>query len=352
MSHTGHPMEHMLNEIARFAAAHAMWQHGAHLLVAVSGGPDSLSLLHVLRRLAQTQSLDLHVLHLDHGLRPDSAADAEWVAQTARTWKMPCTVVARDVRPLASQYGGIEAAARAVRYGVMRDLALDLGVAAVLTAHTADDQAETVLLRLLRGAGVTGLAGMRPCLAFGQWCGIGTESSATVPALGPTLVRPMLGVPRTAVETYCDAYTLDPRYDLSNQSPQYLRNRVRGHIIPMLKAYNSSIVATLGRTARICAEEDAFLAELAEAQWKRVAKAVEQRITIEQSDFLMLHAALRRRLLRRSVAEIAPDVSLGADHLDRMMDRAQTPYGRLQLPGTVWMRVARGTIIVERTVGP
>ena len=350
MSHTGHPMEHMLTEVARFAAAHAMWQHGSRLLVAVSGGLDSLSLLHILRRLAETQSLDLHVLHLDHGLRPDSVADAEWVAQTARAWNISCTVVTRDVRPLASQYGGIEAAARAVRYGVMRDLALELDVAAVLTAHTADDQAETVLLRLLRGTGVTGLAGIRPRLAFGQWCGIGAENSAPILTVGPTLVRPMLGVPRAAVEAYCDAYNLEPRYDLSNQSPQYLRNRVRGHIIPMLKAYNSSIVAALGRTARICAEEDAFLAELAEAQWKRVAK-VGQQITIEQSEFLMLHAALRRRLLRRSVAEVAPDVSLGADHLDRMMDRAQTAHGRLQLPGAVWMRVAWGTIVVERTLG-
>ena len=351
MSHTGHPMKHMLNAVAQFAAAHTMWQPGSRLLVAVSGGPDSLSLLHILRRLAKTQSLDLHVLHLDHGLRPDSSADAEWVAQTARAWNVPCTVVTRDVRPLAPMYGGIEAAARAVRYGVMRDLALDLGVAAVLTAHTADDQAETVLLRLLRGAGLTGLAGMRPCLAFGQWSGIGAKGSAAILAVGPALVRPMLGVPRAAVEAYCDAYNLDPRYDLSNQSPQYLRNRVRGHIIPMLKAYNSSIVAALGRTARICAEEDAFLAELAEAQWEQVAKASEQQVTIEQSEFLILHAAMRRRLLRRSVAQVAPDVSLGADHLDRMMDRAQTPRGKLQLPGAVWMRVARGTIIVERTLG-
>lgn len=343
--------EPIVRAVAKYAAAHTMWQPGARLVVAVSGGPDSIALLHILHRLAPAQALALHVLHVDHGLRPDAAADAAWVAQQAHSWGVPCTVVACNVQPLVSTYGGVEAAARALRYAAMRDLALELDATAVMTAHTADDQAETVLMRLLRGSGLTELAGMRPRLAFDQWHGIGVSATVPSPTVGPALVRPMLQVAREMVVAYCEAHMLDPRYDSSNLSPQYLRNRVRGHIIPQLKAYNSHIIATLGRTARICAEEDAFLVELVDAQWHRVAKVGDQHITIEQSPFLELHAALRRRLLRRSVAEIAPYVALGADHLDRMMERAHIQQGKLQLPGGVWMRVSRGAIVLECMAG-
>lgn len=343
--------EPIADAVVEAATRYGLWQPGAQVLLAVSGGPDSLVMLHVLVRLASKYALALHVLHVDHGLRPDAADDAGWVARQAHEWGVPCTVVARDVRALVSRYGGVEAAARAVRYGAMRDLALQLGVDAVATAHTADDQAETVVLRLLRGTGLGGLGGIRPRRTFDAWQGIGVDPLPSVAASGPALVRPLLAVGRGAIEAYVRAHALDPRVDSTNSSPEYLRNRVRGHIIPVLKAYNSSIVASLGRTARICAEEDAFLSELVEEHWQRLATIGEQHIAIDQQPFLAIHAALRRRLLRRSVAEVAPAMSLGADHLDRMMDRAHVRRGRLQLPGAVWMRVARGTIVIERTTG-
>ncbi len=341
----------LLDHVVDFVADGGLWQPGARVLVAVSGGPDSLCLLHLLRRLAPAQRLALHVAHLDHKLRPESAGDARFVAEVAAGWGIPCTVAARDVRPLAQTYGGIEAAARAVRYGFLRETAVAIGADSVATGHNADDQAETVIQRLLRGAGPSGLAGMRPRLNFDQWRGIGTADMEASPAnntAGPALVRPLLATPREAIEAYCIAHGLEPRYDATNLLPEYLRNRVRGYIIPQLKAYNSNIVRALGRTARVCAEEDALLAELLDQQWAVLATVTEREVAIDRVRFTDIHRALRRRALRRAASLVAPAIELGADHLDRMLRLAERPRGRLQLPDGVWMRVAPETISLER----
>ncbi len=340
----------LIDHIAAFVAEHALWQPGARLLVAVSGGPDSLCLLHLLRRLAAPHELVLHVAHLDHGLRTGSAEDARFVAEIAADWGIPCTVATRDVRPLAAAYGGLEAAARAVRYAFLRETALAIDAAVVATGHNADDQAETVILRLLRGAGPGGLAGMRPRLDFDDWRDIGSPpvDKPRGPA-GPALVRPLLATPRDAIDAYCAQHNLVPRHDETNQSPEYLRNRVRGYIIPQLKAYNSNIVSVLGRTARVCADEDACLAELLDRQWPSLVRQGEGQIRMDQEEFRKLHRALRRRALRRAVALLAPRIELGAEHLDRMLGLAERPQGRLQLPAGIWMRVAGNTISLQCT---
>jgi tRNA(Ile)-lysidine synthase len=343
----------LLDQVSAFVVEHALWAPGSALVVAVSGGPDSLGLLHLLKRLAPAQRLALHVAHLDHALRPESAADADFVRDIAAAWRLPCAVERRPVRDILSDYGGVEAAARAVRYGFLRDTALAVGAAAVVTGHTADDQAETVLQRLLRGAGPSGLAGMRPKLPFDQWRGIGAAASAAnlaAPTPKPALVRPLLRTSRTMIEAYCAENALRPRYDPSNQSPEYLRNRVRGYIIPMLKSYNSNIVGALGRTARICAEEDALLNELLDRAWPALAHVQSSKAELKRPAFGDLHRALQRRALRKAVALVAPGVELGAEHLDRMMRLTSRMRGRLQLPGGLWMYVDRNMIILERAV--
>lgn len=344
-------MNGLLDDMLQYIADYTLWQPGATVLVAVSGGPDSLCLLHLLCRIRASRQLVLHVAHLDHQLRPAAAAaDADFVARTAAAWDVRATIESRAVRPLAPQFGGIEAAARAVRYGFLRDTALAVGAHVVATGHHADDQAETVLQRLLRGAGPTGLAGMRPCLAWARWQAIGFPPLADAPASGrsPALVRPLLATPRATILDYCAAHQLEPRHDESNQSPDYLRNRVRGYIIPELKAYNSNIVGALVRTARICADEDALLAELLDQQWPELAEVSETRVQLDRERLARMHRALCRRALRRAASSLAPEVEIGADHLDRMLRLLTRPHGRLQLPGALWMRVAPDIVIVER----
>jgi tRNA(Ile)-lysidine synthase TilS/MesJ len=238
-----------------------------------------------------------------------------------------------------------------VRYGFLRDMALAVSADAIATGHHADDQAETVLLRLLRGAGPGGLAGMRPLLAYEHWQGIG-HSPTGVPAepalTRPSLIRPLLPLSRAEIEGYCAAHGIEPRYDVTNRAPEFLRNRVRDHIIPMLRTYNSNIVGALGRTARVCAEEDALLSQLLEIEWPRLAVVEEGTITLHRQRFASLHRALQRRALRHAAALLAPEVELGAEHLDRMLRLVGRPSGRLQLPGALWMRARKQAIILER----
>ncbi len=343
-------MAGLLERVAAFVADNALWQPRAKLLVAVSGGPDSLALLHLLKELRPVQNLALHVAHLDHGLRADSAADADFVAETARAWELPITVSRRDVRDYAARYGGIEAAARAVRYGFLIEIAVAVGAKAVVTGHTADDQAETVIQRLLRGAGPGGLAGMRPLRRYEQWCGIGrsTVHATDSRIAGPDLVRPLLATKRVEIETYCAEKGLRPRHDPTNQSSEYLRNRVRGYIIPELKAYNSNIVGALGRTARIAADEDALLVELLDQVWQALATVSANGVWLDRVVFMGLHPALRRRALRRAASLIVPGTEIGAEHLDRIMKLSMQTHGRLQLPGGLWMRTMKQGLMLER----
>lgn len=345
-------MDDLTVRVAHYAAEHQLWSAGATLVVAVSGGPDSLCLLHVLRRLAERSQLRLHIAHLDHGLRPDSAADARFVTEISQAWDIPITVDTADVHASVSLYGGIEAAARALRYRLLRTTALAVGASAVVTGHTADDQAETVLMRLLRGAGPTGLAGMRPRLNFEQWRQIGSADDAREQGTdGPALVRPLLDVRRSEIEAYCAKHHLEPCIDSSNASDDYLRNRVRAYIIPSLESYNSRIVGALGRTARVCADEDALLVDLLDQLWPNLALVETEQIRLRRDLLMSSHRALRRRALRRAVTTLAPGIEIAGDHLDRMLRLIERTQGRLQLPGGLWIYAGKKTIDIRRMLG-
>jgi tRNA(Ile)-lysidine synthase TilS/MesJ len=191
---------------------------------------------------------------------------------------------------------------------------------------------------------------MRPHLHYAQWCDIGHRTGDAVREAheGPALIRPLLRVERAAILAYCSEYGLEPRHDLTNDSPDYLRNRVRGYIIPLLKTYNSNIVGALGRTAGICADEDALLAELLDREWPMLAKEGDGSLSLDRQACDRLHRALLRRALRRAVVELARGVELSADHLDRMMYLVAQPQGRLQLPGGLSIRTTRELIILEQ----
>lgn len=316
--------------VAAFCERHALLPPGATVVVAVSGGPDSLALLHVLRALAPSRQLRLHVAHLDHALRPESPEDARFVAETAAAWALPCTVARADIAQIAAaERTGVEATARAVRLRFLAATAQSVGASAVATGHTADDQAETVLLRLLRGAGPSGLAAMRPARPI----------SAEQPMI--KLVRPLLDVPRAEVERYCAAHGLQPRHDPSNDLPIYLRNSMRGYILPLLKTYNSSIVATLGRTARICADEDDLIESLVADVWPRLATVEPDGVRFERGGFAAQHPALQRRLLRRGAAIVVPTIELEARHVDLALGAIRDERRRVQLPGGLWLVIRR-----------
>ncbi|MEN6478284.1 MAG: tRNA lysidine(34) synthetase TilS, partial [Anaerolineales bacterium] len=201
---------------------------GGALVVAVSGGADSLCLLHALHALAPELGYRLQVAHLDHGLRAAAAEDAAWVAALCARWGLPCTVGQAQVRALAEAEGrSLEEAARLARYRFLARVALRVGARAVAVGHTADDQAETLLLHLVRGAGLTGLVGMAPAAPW--------PLPEDVASAALTLLRPLLAVSRQDTVSYCAALGLTPRKDETNADPAYTRNRLRLELLPVLR---------------------------------------------------------------------------------------------------------------------
>jgi tRNA(Ile)-lysidine synthase len=268
------------------------------LLVGVSGGADSLCLLHALRALALELGLALHVAHLDHGLRAASAADAAWVGALCAEWGLPCTLEHCAVRVLAERGRlSLEDAARQARYSFLVQVAQQVGARTVAVGHTADDQAETVLLHLLRGAGLEGLAGMAP---DARWPLPGERGADHL-----RLLRPLLTLTRAETEAYCAAAGLLPRQDESNRDLAYARNRVRLELLPLLRELNPGITATLGRTAQVIAGEVAALQSIELKVWAAMAAEESGGVRLARTVFEQQAVGLQRRLLRRAVGALS-----------------------------------------------
>lgn len=311
------PPDALSHRVRQRLTEHHLWHRAGLLVVAVSGGPDSLALLHVLWRLRaeDDHSPALHVAHLDHRFRGShSEEEARFVAQTAHTWGIPATVASYDVPALVRATGqNRQAAARAVRYAFLSRVALAVGAAGVAVAHQADDQAETVLLHLLRGAGPAGLRGMQAAVVWEAWRGEvpGFEGAAAVSGTRPLLVRPLIDCTRTEIGQYCDEQGLAPRHDPSNTSHGYTRNRIRADLLPHLAAYNRQIVAALGRTAQVCADDYAYLQDQLDAVWTPdLVEVASHRASLRfyKESWNQLPPALQRYALRRAARLLAgPD---------------------------------------------
>lgn len=220
---------------------------GAGVVAGVSGGVDSVVLLRCLLALREKGTVGmLHAAHLDHGIRGEAAReDARFVEELAAKWGVPCTVAHADVPALAAEKGiGLEEAAREARYGFLEKVRQELGADYIAVAHHGDDQAETVLLHLIRGTGLTGLTGMR--------------------GRNGNLLRPMLAFTRAEIEAFAKEHDLPFRTDETNAEPDCIRNRIRLQLLPTLAAdYNPAIGAGLCRTAALCARDEDYMEEQA-----------------------------------------------------------------------------------------
>ena len=306
------------------------------VLVGVSGGPDSLCLVEVLRQAGYP----LIAAHFDHRLRPESAAEAEALASMLAERQVPLVVEIGDVRGLADREGfSIEQAARRLRYDFLFAQAHTHQAQAVAVGHTADDQVETVLMHLLRGAGLTGLKGMRYSTSL-------QEFDAQLP-----LVRPLLGVWREQVERFCRDNGLQPLQDASNQSREFLRNRVRLDLLPELQAYNPRIRAALWRSARTLADDHAILESLLDSTWQDcLLSEAPQAIVFDADRLAEVPAAQQRHLVRRALERLArEDVDLRFDVLEQAAALlGKRRDGRCDLSGGVHLSMAGGEVVFER----
>ncbi|HKP51557.1 MAG TPA: tRNA lysidine(34) synthetase TilS [Chloroflexia bacterium] len=331
-----------------------------NLVVGVSGGTDSLALLYALYALRGEEArATLHVAHLEHGFRGEEGkADAAFVAEVATALGLPYTVRFVNVPALVQKYhlSGEEAARRA-RYGFFATLAHELG-ATITVAHTANDQAETVLMNMLRGSGLPGIAGMQ---ALGDVrvtpLDDALDSAATLSPVTAQVFRPLLSIWRAEVERYCIEQGLSPRTDSTNTEAIYLRNRIRHDLLPYLqKRYSPAIKEHLHILAEIASGEDSLLESYVGEVWRSIAahETAADRIVIEARRFGALHVAMQRRIARRAIRTLVGTLEeITFSHItDAIRTLAGVPGSalRLHLPHEVTVeRVAGGGIIARRT---
>jgi tRNA(Ile)-lysidine synthase len=307
-----------------------MFRPGTHAGVAVSGGADSVCLLHVLAQLAPELGVSLRVLHLDHNLRgEESRADAAFVSALAGRLGLPFRLASADVRGMAANDNLEQAARRARRAFFLREI--EGGLDRIALGHTRSDQAETVLYRFLRGAGTAGLAGILPVTAEG-------------------LVRPLIGIDREEVRVWLARRGIPWREDSSNADLAFDRNRIRRVLLPELaREWNPALTATLANVADWAREEEAYW----EREVARIAPGLlavkPPAVLVDAAALARFPAAVARRIVRRAIELAKGDLrAVGFDHVRAILELAAAPggSGRLQVPGVDvfrsfdWLRLA------------
>lgn len=298
----------MLNTVKRYIIANHLIKPGERVIVAVSGGPDSMALLHVLKTLAPEMAFELLAAHVNHGLRPEANAEAHFVADQCQEWKIPCHTEVVNVRALArEEKTSLEDAGRRARYRFFYALLAEQGASSIATAHHRDDVAETVLLHLLRGSGMQGLRGILP--RNGQ------------------LIRPLLLAGKEQLLDYLNGNQVQYCLDQSNDNPDFARNRIRHQLIPLLKQdYNPRIVENLNRLADIVRAENEFLENEMEQYWSRVIKeSASHTIEFDHQLFSSLPLAARRRLVMRAFNELSGSAGWEANDVEKVLELSEKP---------------------------
>jgi tRNA(Ile)-lysidine synthase len=313
------------------------------LVVAVSGGADSVCLLHILAQHREDLGVELHAAHLNHQLRSaESNADAGYVSDLAHKLGVPATIERRDVGAYRDRKGiSLEEAAREVRYGFLADVSEKVGASKVITGHTCDDHIETILLHLLRGSGTAGLRGLpaRSVLPHGA------KSSRL------EVVRPLLDITRQETVGYCRRHRLAPRSDSSNESLSFLRNRVRLELLPELRSYNPGIDKVLLRLANIAGDDVSFIEEQASLLWPDLAQKEGDALYLDVNKMLALPRALQRQVFRKAVKELRGSLKdVEADHIEAMIESLSKPAGkRFCLPDGFTLSMEYGRLVMTPT---
>jgi tRNA(Ile)-lysidine synthase len=332
----GSPNIKLLQIVERTIAAHDMFLNGDRVLVSVSGGPDSMALLHVLHRLAPRWALRLAVAHFNHGLRgPDAQRDADFTRQGAERLNLPFFTRREDVAAFRDRRRlSLEEAGRERRYAFCEHLRRQEGFDKIAIGHQADDNAELVLMNLLRGSGPDGLAGIPP-------------------VRDRIYVRPLIAVTRDDIMRFINHLGIAYVEDRSNADMRFTRNKIRHRLIPLLeKEYNPQLRHTLNRTAEILRLEDQWLRDILEDHFRKVIVVRQTRqLTYAISRLRRLHPALQHRLLRHGIRELKGDLRrIGHKHVRlaaALIDRPE-PVARFDLPDRIQVQRAGAHLIITR----
>ena len=306
----------LLDKVIAFTQHNNLLIPQERIVIGCSGGPDSLCLLHLYRELARRFELTLTVAHLNHTLRPDHAqADEDFVRQLAAEWGLPFIAEQQDVAQHAQIHKqSLEEAARQLRYDFLWRVASEDEAHKIAVGHHADDQTETVLMHLLRGAGLEGLRGMVPATPMTNLLLDPPPSAASQ----VQLIRPLLELSRSEIEAYCQQHQLVPREDQSNQDTTFFRNRIRHDLIPYLETYNPNIRRSVQKLAKIVAADVEVLHDQLDQAWPSIVHLqTTAQIILDKKKWLTLPRSLQRTTLRRAVQTLRPsNRDIGFDHIE------------------------------------
>jgi tRNA(Ile)-lysidine synthase len=295
----------VLERVTQTARAHELFVPGETVMVAVSGGPDSMCMLHSLHRLKRLLKIKLAVFHFDHRLRSDSAVDARYVERAAASLKLPFTMTVADSAP--AKGASVEDWAHRARMRALAFAVRDGGATRAAIGHTLDDQAETVLLAVIRGGGLDAIAGLAP-------------------SQGP-YVRPLLDTTRVEVEAFCRSLRLRPRIDPTNADTRLLRNAVRHEVLPSLaEGVDRSVAATIARTADNLRVDAAYLQDLATRAFEELFEEDHDGFTLPATALASLPGALSSRVVRTALYRVGALVS--SDAIEAVVDLAAGRPGR------------------------
>ncbi len=329
----------MLTKVKALIDRSKMLSAGDKIVVACSGGPDSLALLHIFNGFCLEYNISVFAAHLDHMFRGlESAAEADFVVDFCQQHGIPCFHTAIDVPKFIKESGlsGSDAA-RVVRYQYLQSVTEKLGGAKIATGHHRDDQAETVLLHILRGAGSVGIRGIQP--------------------INHNIIRPLLSVTRAEITAYCETYHLEPRFDSSNLKTNYLRNRIRIDLLPELeKKFNVAIKDALCRSATIVGDEHDFIQTTANEIWSEVTAEQSEGIVMIAAKIKSIHIAVKREIIRMAIEKTQGSlVGISFDHVETVLELLSngTVGSVVQLPaGLVACKSYDGLYISRHTPVP
>ena len=326
----------MKNRILQTIREHELVKPGMHIVIGLSGGPDSLCMFDVLCRMAGEWNLHLYPVHVNHKFRPGAAEeDQAFAEEVCRQAGWPCRSFVYDCSRIAWEEGLTpEEAGRKVRYDAFEKVADAIaegsitsdGAAvpreriAIAVGQNADDQAETVLFRLLRGTGVDGLAG----IAYKRY----DEKSNTV-------IRPLLDTSRSEIEAYCKERQLSPRRDLTNEEPVYMRNRIRLELLPILKEYNPNMASALNRLAASASMDADFLWKEADKAYENaLAESADEKVKLSLDSLAGCHPAIRIRVYHKALRQIGSGEDVTAAHLEgiEQVVKSDRPSASWNLP--------------------
>ncbi len=292
----------MLNLIRNNIITNNLIQSGDRVIVAVSGGPDSMALLHILKNLAGEMQFELVAAHINHGLRPEAAEEQNFVVDQCHRWNVSCYTEEINVRDLARQSKtSLEDAGRIARYRYLNALLTELGAQCIATAHHRDDVAETVLLHLLRGTGIKGLRGILP--RNGQ------------------IIRPLLPLGKEKLLSYLNEHNIKYCLDMSNTDPAFMRNRIRHQLIPALQQeYNPRIVDSLNQMAELLRADNELLEQEIERYWGQLYEEAEaNNIILDNIGFRQIPLAAQRRLKMKAFSALTGQAGWEGQDVEKVL---------------------------------